>query len=524
MSQYTQIEQILRQLSLNPVAGAAPMIRSEQLSTAAGFLGAQFGVKRGIEKENLRVRPDGLLATTPHPPALGASLTHPEITTDFSEGLLEIITPPLSDVNALQQHLLGLQQYVYERIDAELLWAASMPPSVLDPVDIMIANFGQSQLGQRKRIYREGLALRYGKIMEVIAGIHFNFSFPQDLLQQLVALTGSTKSDLYLAQVRQLWRYMWQIPYLFGASPAAARTSVTGAMPACLQAHGQCTVLGPEATSMRLGGLGYHNKGRELIAIDYSSIKAYACSLQRATQTPFAEYEQIASGQTAYRQLNANVLQIENELYSPVRPKQIITPGQTPSEALCQRGVEYIELRALDLDPFCAQGISDACIAFLDVMMFHSMLSNSPGFKPGELEIAERNIARVAAYGRRPRLLLEHINGKQYTLNDLAQEHFAEFTLIAKWLDKQQSNDGFYADAVSQQAHKLTQPELTPSAQIIEALLQGGLEHDAWVMQQSEKNKQTIQQQPVNSLMQQQFEALSVKSQRDFEELSSSSS
>ena len=129
------------------MAGAAPMIRSEQSSSAAGFLAAQFGVKRGIEKENLRVRPDGSLATTPHPPALGASLTHPEITTDFSEGLLELITPPLADVNALQQHLLALQQYVYERIDAELLWAASMPPSVLDPLGYYDCGFWPESVG-----------------------------------------------------------------------------------------------------------------------------------------------------------------------------------------------------------------------------------------------------------------------------------------------------------------------------------------------------------------------------------------
>lgn len=486
-----------------------------------GALIVDIGVLRGVEKENLRVSEGGRIATTPHPKGLGHSLTHTAITTDFSEGLLEFVTPPLASIDALEQQLLGLQQFALASIKPELLWASSMPPMVRDPLNIQIADFGRSDCGQRKRIYREGLALRYGKIMQVIAGIHFNFSFPADFMQQISQATGLEADDLYMAQVRQLLRYMWLIPYLFGASPAAARSSVTGPLPACLNHYAPASVMGEYATSMRLGDLGYHNKGRELINIDYSSVKAYAKSLHAATTTPFAEYADLVAQHSSYRQLNANVLQIENEFYSPVRPKQVIKPGEAPSVALCERGVAYIELRALDLDPFTANGISQQTIAFLDIMMFHSMLSVSDSFKEGEFKLAEANLKQVAMQGRKPKLALQTLHGAS-PMRDLAASYFAEFEQVASWLDQQVGGD-FYRLHLAEQNKKFTQPELTPSARIASQLIEHTMEYDAWVLAQSEQHTAWLDGQPRDAVLQQDLQRLVEESNARYQQLKNAS-
>jgi glutamate--cysteine ligase len=133
-------------------------------------------LRRGIEKESLRVRPDGALATTPHPRALGAALTHPHFTTDFSESQLELITGVNSTAAACLEELARIHQVVYPLIGDELLWCGSMPCGVPRDAEIPIAQFGTSNVGRAKTVYRTGLAYRYGRRMQLISGIHYNFS------------------------------------------------------------------------------------------------------------------------------------------------------------------------------------------------------------------------------------------------------------------------------------------------------------------------------------------------------------
>lgn len=486
-----------------------------------------YGLRRGLEKESLRMHADGAgLAKTRHPAMLGASLTHPQITTDFSEGLLEFITPPLHSITDMLQQLLAQHQFVLGHIGNEWLWPASMPPTVLDPLDIQIANFGDSASGMKKRIYREGLALRYGKLMQIIAGIHFNFSLPETLMQQLSQLTGQDSDVLYMAQVRQLWRQMWIIPYLFGASSVAARTSVMGPLPACVHMHTQATVLAPYATSLRLGALGYHNKGCELINICYQDVRSYARSLQLATQTPYAVYQGFDMSATSYRQLNAHVLQIENELYAPVRPKQITHTDERPSHALCRRGVQYVELRALDINPLSPLGVEREQIALLDIFMLHSMLKVAPEFAEGELQRAADNIQLVANYGRKPNLVLQTATGSR-GFNDMANELFAEFAMVADWLDAQHtgvdgavvSGDNSYRAVVAAYAKKIQDPELTLSAQIQQAIVGGGCEYDDWIKQLAQQHASWLQNAAVDTEAQADLASLAEQSWLAFKAL-----
>ena len=129
-------------------------------------------IRRGIEKESLRVRPDAMLADTPHPAGLGSPLTHPHITTDFSESQLELITGVHTGSEACLEELTAIHQVVYRHIGDEMLWCASMPCKLPADDRIPIGRYGSSNIGRAKTVYRVGLSHRYGRRMQMISGVH----------------------------------------------------------------------------------------------------------------------------------------------------------------------------------------------------------------------------------------------------------------------------------------------------------------------------------------------------------------
>src|SRR5262245_42631102 len=133
--------------------------------------GVLQGGLKGVERESLRVTPDGKIAQTPHPRALGSALTHPYITTDYSEALIELVTPPFPSAWELQQYLCDVHQFVYSELGRELLWATSMPCAINGDSEIPIAEYGRSNIGRMKHVYRVGLGHRYGRMMQAIAGV-----------------------------------------------------------------------------------------------------------------------------------------------------------------------------------------------------------------------------------------------------------------------------------------------------------------------------------------------------------------
>ncbi|MDP1716867.1 MAG: glutamate--cysteine ligase, partial [Burkholderiales bacterium] len=308
---------------------------------------------RGIEKESLRVRPDGMLADTPHPAALGSALTHPHITTDFSESQLELITGVHAGIEPCLEELTEIHQVVYRHVGDEMLWCASMPCSLPADDDIPIGQYGRSNVGRAKTVYRHGLAHRYGRRMQTISGIHYNFSLPEaawPLLQQADAHHGAAQSyqnDAYFSLIRNFRRYSWLLLYLFGASPAVCKTFVAGREHA-LQSLTRGTLYLPGSTSLRMGPLGYQSEAQAALAVSYNSLESYGRSLYGALTEPYPPYAAIGirDGED-YRQLNTTLLQIENEFYGTIRPKRPIRPGERPLHALRERGVEYVEVRCM---------------------------------------------------------------------------------------------------------------------------------------------------------------------------------
>jgi glutamate--cysteine ligase len=414
-------------------------------------------LRRGIEKESLRVQPDGKLATTPHPALLGSALTHPHITTDFSESQVELITGVHSNADACLQELTEIHQVVYRAMGDELLWAASMPCRL--PVDDMIplGRYGSSNVGRAKSVYRMGLSYRYGRRMQTISGIHYNFSLPEPL-----------SNEAYFALIRNFRRHSWLLLYLFGASPAVCSTFVDGREHGLERLSGDTLYL-PHATSLRMGRLGYQSDAQSSLAVSYNSLESYGASLQQALTQPYPAYEAIGIREgDDYRQLATSLLQIENEFYGTIRPKRVIRPGERPLHALRDRGVEYVEVRLMDLDPFYPIGIVASTVRLLDVFLLHCLLCDSPPDTPQELSSIVGNKQRVASRGREPGLRLTR-ESEEVTLAEWGGEVLAECEQIAAALDEA-TGSSLHRDALSAAVAALDDPASTPSARVLQAM------------------------------------------------------
>ena len=435
------------------------------------------GMLRGIEKEGLRVKPNGHLAQTPHPAKLGSKLTHPFITTDYSESLLELITDPRSTPKDTLAMLRQLHVLVYQALpETELMWPLSMPCTLsADDKDIPLADYGQSNTGKLKTLYRSGLGIRYGRRMQTIAGLHYNLSFGDELFehwqQQVPNASKLTltefKNDKYLGLIRNFKRLTSLVLYLLGASPSVSSCFIAG-REHDLEKLGDSTYYKPTATSLRMGKLGYTNSVQEQLDIRYNNLPEYVKGLRRAIQTPHDSFKKLglndADGNPI--QINDHILQIENEYYSPIRPKQIADRGETPTEALERRGIAYVEFRAIDLDPYSDIGIRLSSACFLEVMALYCLLNASPELMPEEDEELAINLERVVNEGRLDNLHILN-NGKEQTLESWMLAHLTNMQPLATLLDAHYGGNDYRA-AVALMQGKAGHAESTISAQVDE--------------------------------------------------------
>ena len=415
------------------------------------------GMRRGIEKESLRCLPDGRLAATPHPQALGSALTHPHITTDFSEAQLELITGVHGDIDVCLDELTQIHQFVYRSLRQagdEMMWVGSMPCGLPADENIPIGVYGTSNVARAKSVYRMGLGHRYGRRMQTISGIHYNWSLP------------GLSDDDYFGLIRNFRRHSFVLLYLFGASPALCDSFVEGREHQ-LQRLSDHTLYLPHATSLRMGRLGYQSDAQATLAVSYNNLRSYGASLQQALTQPYPAYETVGLRNPGgeYNQLATTLLQIENEFYGTIRPKRVIQPGERPLHALRERGVEYVEVRCMDLDPFVPVGIAAPTMRFIDLFLLHCLLRPSPPDTPEEIAALGRNQQRTAARGREPGLQLER-DGAEVRLADWATQIVAEMELLANAMDVALGGQR-YRDAWAAAAGVLSRPEQLPSARLL---------------------------------------------------------
>lgn len=443
--------------------------RLDQILEVAGPNAIRGGL-RGVEKESLRVTPDGSVSSLPHTPALGSALTHPWITTDFSEALMELVTPPFASDWETLGFLCDLHWHVYDRIGDEMLWATSMPCAVEGEHSIPIAVYGDSNPGRMKHVYRQGLSYRYGRLMQAIAGVHFNYSAPDALWPVLQTITGAGGSlrqyrdDAYFALLRNYRRLGWLILYLFGASPALCKSFFCGRS-VDLPDWDDLTLYGPYATTLRMSDIGYSNANQADICLSMNALGDYIEGLDRAIRTPHPAYEAIGTiVDGEWRQLSTSVLQIENEYYSFIRPKHVARSGERPTHALQRGGVQYVEIRALDVSPFDPAGISQNAIRFMEAFLLLCLLSDSPKMTPEEAAGCDANHLAVALRGREPGLELADGDTAR-SLRDWGQTILAAMAPICELLDDEGTDS--YRAALELQREKIADSGQTPAARIL---------------------------------------------------------
>ena len=480
--------------------------------------GLLSGGKKGLEKESLRVTPGGRIAPTPHPLALGAPLTHPSITTDYSEALLEFITAAYSQVQSALDFLHHAHQFVHHALEDELLWATSMPCLLEGEQNIPLARYGSSNLGKLKHIYRRGLGHRYGHAMQVIAGVHLNYSPPEAFWPVFQDQEHDSRplkdfvSDAYFALIRNLQRVGWLPIYLFGASPALCRSFFGDRQPD-LADFDQGTSFGPHATSLRMSDVGYRNKTPASLRICYDSLEHYVASLTHALRTPHPEYQRIGIVVDGdYRQLNANLLQIEAEYYSTMRPKRTALLGEPPSLALKQRGVEYVELRSLDLDPFSPLGVTETETRFLEALLLFCLLSESPLISPAEREIIDDNQATVARQGRDPSLLLHHGQDEK-SLAAVALEVFDSLESLCELLDSREIGQP-YSQSLAALRETVRDPDRTPSARVLQEMRSNHESFFDFAMRMTEQHRAYFAARSLTERQRQRFEEWAKQSHR----------
>jgi glutamate--cysteine ligase len=465
------------------------------------------GMRRGVEKESLRAQPDGTLSQRPHPAALGSALAHPSITTDFCESQLELITGTHSSAEGCLEELTRIHQFVQACIGEEMLWAGSMPCALPEERDIPIGRYGTSNVGRTKTVYRNGLSWRYGRRMQTISGIHYNWSMP-----------GLGDKE-YFSLIRNFRRHGWLLLYLFGASPAACASFVDG-RPHPLEVLKPGTLYLPHATSLRMGRLGYQSDAQSSLVVSCNDLESYATSLQRGLTQSYPAYEEIGirepgvpgDGPDSYRQLSTTLLQIENEYYGKIRPKRRIRQSERPLHAMRERGVEYVEVRLMDLDPFSPVGITAPVMRFLDVFLLHCLLSDSPPDTPADIACEARNQELVAARGREPGLRLGS-GTSETSLTDWGDRLLHECAPVAEALDSALGGAG-YREAHAQQLETLRDAAQAPSARVLGEMHRLGDSYLAFALEQSRRHRETLLGMPLSREEKARFDRLAEESLR----------
>ncbi len=480
------------------------------------------GIRRGIERETLRITTDGHLAITSHPESLGAALTHPWITTDFAEALLEFITPVAVDVDESLAFLRDLHRHTARKLGEELMWPLSMPCFIDSAQEIELAKYGSSNIGRFKMLYREGLKNRYGALMQTISGVHYNFSLPIKFWQAWAGITDEQNSqDIisagYFRLIRNYYRFGWIIPYLFGASPAICSSFLRNKKTTISFKHtekGICYL--PYATSLRLSDLGYTNKSQSNLTITFNELNTYIDDVRRAIHTPSQEYAKLGLKRNdRYIQLNTNVLQIENELYMPIRPKRITKIGESPSDALQRAGIEYIEVRSLDINPFSPTGIDATQVCFLDLFLIWCALADAPQMNHDELLSARKNWNTVILAGRKPGQTVNIGSGSHEPLITVGKALLNDLRKLAVILDRENKR---YQQVCDQLLAFFDDPGLTFSARILQEIQDEGFTFTG--MKLAKRYRHMLQKEPLELLTEEQFslnQALSWKKQHDIE-------
>lgn len=411
----------------------------------------------GLEKENLRIDDSGMLSKTDHPIDKDDPYWS-QIVRDFAESQVEFVTGTHDTPTQALEELQMLQDYFLEKTGAQL-WPFSMPCGTGKESDIQIAKFDQSTAeGKEAVTYREALAKRHGKKMQLISGIHYNFSFSDNLIHKL----GMDKNQLYFHVARNLLRYQWLFTYLLGASPAVDRTyksdvikSLKGIENCCKCCVGAHSYYEDFATSLRMSRYGYHSNLQSDLDVSFNNLEGYVHSLVGGIKT--------------------DKLIKESEYYAPVRFKQPKGNSGSVVVDLLQRGVEYIELRMFDLNPYEAYGIEPSMLYFTHLMLIYALLNDSPDMDKEEMDNIFKNNQRVALFGRKEGKKI-FWKGEYQSITEVGEIILNELLDLAVVLDEGRI-DGNYTSSVTSRIESLWYKDMLISDRIVKELMEENMSY-----------------------------------------------
>ena len=454
--------------------------RSLKIHQEKGFF-RNLKILRGIERESLRVTQEGRISQRKHPENLGSPLTSEDITTDFAEALVELVTPTFESAEELFQHLSLLHKFLYSEMEEEILWNFSMPCAFKNEKEIKIAEYGHTNSGMLKHIYRKGLRLRYGSIMQCVSGIHFNFSLSEDSWDTLTnSPDQSFINQKYLGAIRNIKRNFWFLLERFGASPIAHESYLLNREHS-LTKHGSNDLFLPWATSLRMSDVGYQSSMQNALKINYNNLDEFIDAIIKGINTPVKNFEEIGllDEQGVPQQISTGILQIENELYDTVRPKRSGPSGSRPATLLKNEGIEYLELRGIDINPFIPEGIDENKIKLLDIFIMHSLISESPQVSDKEIEEIRANQKTMVENGRSENIKLQQ-NGVSTPLQELKKILYDELEQVATAMDEYCPG---YSNALSAEMGK----NLLPSEKIMNEMNSQNLSFQEYGLAQSKK-------------------------------------
>ena len=389
-------------------------------------------IERGIEKESLRVTRSGFISNEEHPKALGSSYTNPSITTDFAESLIEIVTPTYKSIDELYEKLKIIHIFINQNLtNEEMLWPFSMPPKIEDESKIVIATYGKSNMGKLKHVYRKGLAIRYGKTMQCVSGIHYNFSISKASFKRLGYASQDKRNEAYLNLIRNFKRLFWFVLIEFGNSPVVDKSFVKGRAND-LDVLNESDLFKPYATSLRMSDIGYQSKAQKNLNFKYNDLNTFLSELKSAIINPYPEFEDLGlkDDENNFQQISNGILQIENELYDCIRPKRAGKSGQRPYQLLRDRGIEYVEVRGIDLNPNEAIGISKEQIRILDLLLIYCLITPSPEMTDEEKNKIEQQNISVIKSGRNPNLTVLYKN-TEMSIDSARRELIEDLKILA---------------------------------------------------------------------------------------------
>ncbi|PWX26013.1 bifunctional glutamate--cysteine ligase GshA/glutathione synthetase GshB [Clostridium perfringens] len=423
--------------------GLLKIIKDESLEDY--FIKANFG----LEKENVRVTESGNLALTPHPKAFGDREKNAYIKTDFSESQLEMVTPVCNTLEEVYSFICNLNKVVSLEImkNGEFLWPQSNPPILPREEEIPIAKLSNRE----DELYRENLSYKYGKKKQVISGIHYNFSFKEEFIKLLYKELKvekdfrEFKDDIYLRMARNFQKYHWLLIYLTGASPVFHESYIDE-----IKKDGE--ILGEDSyyikddTSLRNSSYGYKNKKDYYVS--YNSIGEYASDIKNLVKD--------------------KEIQSIKEYYNPIRLKSL--GSEDMLESLLHKGIDYLEVRLLDLDPLSIQGVSKETLYLVHLFMIYTLLKENKEITYKDQEEFFKNHDMVALKGRNEDAVI-HENGVPVLLKDKGREILSEMDEIVEILF---SNNEEFKNVIKRALEKINNPHDTISEKLIKDIKEEG--------------------------------------------------